>query len=60
MFEFAVVGPIPADRLGVVRQCIDCRFAAGPNAAPCTGFGPGCLAKRVDNASTMPVRHPPP
>jgi len=43
MFEIAILGPISADRLGVVRQCIDCRRAMGPGAPPCTGFGPGCL-----------------
>jgi hypothetical protein len=44
MFEIAVIGPLPSDRLGVVRQCIECRAAAGPDAPSCTGFGPGCLA----------------
>ena len=43
MFQIAVLGPRFADRLGIVRQCIDCRSAAGMNAAPCPGFGPGCL-----------------
>lgn len=43
MFETVVVGPIFAQRLGVVRQCIECRKSAGPDASPCPGFGPGCL-----------------
>jgi hypothetical protein len=43
MFQFAVIGPLLADRLGVVRQCIECRSALGLNAPPCPGFGPGCL-----------------
>jgi hypothetical protein len=45
MFETVVVGPIFAERLGIVRQCIECRKAAGPNASPCPGFGPGCLIR---------------
>ncbi len=43
MFEFAVIGPFAASRLGIVRQCIDCRAAAGLDAPACAGFGPGCL-----------------
>jgi hypothetical protein len=43
MFQIAVLGPLAADRLGIVRQCIECRAALGPDAAPCPGFGPGCL-----------------
>ncbi|HEY4997834.1 MAG TPA: hypothetical protein VII36_01765 [Usitatibacter sp.] len=43
MFESFVIGPIAGDRLGIVRQCIDCRTAAGLDARPCPGFGPGCL-----------------
>jgi hypothetical protein len=43
MFQIAVLGPQFADRLGIVRQCIECRAAAGVNAAPCPGYGPGCL-----------------
>ena len=43
MFRIAVTGPLFADRLGVVRQCIQCRAALGVNADPCRGFGPGCL-----------------
>lgn len=43
MFEIAVLGPQFADRLGIVRQCMECRAAAGVNAAPCPGYGPGCL-----------------
>jgi hypothetical protein len=44
MFEFFVIGPIAGNRLGIVRQCIDCRAAAGSKARPCPGFGPGCLS----------------
>jgi len=43
MFQIAVTGPLFADRLGVVRQCIECRAALGVNAPACQGFGPGCL-----------------
>lgn len=43
MFETFVIGPIPTQRLGIVKQCIECRAAAGLNADPCPGFGPGCL-----------------
>ena len=45
MFEIAVIGPFAALRLGVVRQCIECRAMAGVGAPPCPGFGPGCLVK---------------
>jgi hypothetical protein len=43
MFEIAVIGALAGNRLGVVRQCIECRSAAGVDAVPCPGFGPGCL-----------------
>jgi hypothetical protein len=43
MFQIAVLGPQFADRLGIVQQCMQCRAAAGLDAPPCTGFGPGCL-----------------
>jgi hypothetical protein len=43
MFQIAVIGPQFADRLGIVRQCIECRAAQGADAPPCPGFGPGCL-----------------
>ena len=60
MFQIAVLGPFFADRLGIVRQCIECRAAAGVNARPCPGFGPGCLvtphANPVDTGQT---REPP-
>jgi hypothetical protein len=45
MFEFAVIGPFAAPRLGVVKQCIECRAMAGVGAPPCPGFGPGCLVQ---------------
>jgi len=44
MFQVAVLGPAFADRLGIVRQCIECRASLGADAPPCPGFGPGCLA----------------
>ena len=47
MFEFTVVGPLGTRGLGVVRQCIACRAAAGPNAPSCPGFGAGCLIQAV-------------
>lgn len=43
MFEIAVIG-LFAPRLGVVRQCVECRATAGPDAPDCPGFGPGCIA----------------
>jgi len=43
MFEFAVIGPF-APRLGIVKQCIECRAGAGLDAPACHGFGPGCIA----------------
>ena len=56
MFQIAVIGPLFADRLGVGRQCIDCRASLGVNAPPCRGFGPGCLvtphANPLDSFST--------
>jgi hypothetical protein len=54
MFETLVVGPIRPDRLGIVRQCIACRAAAGLDAKPCAGFGPGCLA--AGGGAPEPVR----
>ena len=57
MFEIAVTGAFAAQRLGIVRQCIECRRAAGPDARPCTGFGPGCLAAPAPKAPAAP---PPP
>ena len=44
MFESFVIGPIAGNRLGIVRQCIDCRAAARSEARSCSGFGPGCLS----------------
>ena len=52
MFEIAVIGVLAGNRLGVVRQCIECRASAGPDAAPCPGFGPGCLAGANARAGT--------
>ena len=43
MFEIAVIGALAGNRLGVVRQCIECRASAGRDAPPCPGFGPGCF-----------------
>ena len=53
MFESAVIGPF-APRLGVVRQCIDCRARLGPDAPECPGFGPGCLLAPVEHAPPLP------
>jgi hypothetical protein len=60
MFETVVVGPIFAERLGIVRQCIECRKAAGPDASPCPGFGPGCLIqqRRAPSSDTAAWRRP--
>ncbi len=44
MFETAVLGPIATRGLGVVRQCVACRAALGPEAPACAGFGVGCLS----------------
>jgi hypothetical protein len=54
-FEIAVTGALAGNRLGVVRQCIECRSSAGVNAPPCPGFGPGCLSAPQD----APRRAPP-
>lgn len=54
MFEIAVIGAHAGNRLGVVRQCIECRAHAGVQAPPCPGFGPGCLVPPA------PERRPPP
>jgi len=43
MFEIAVLGTIAGNPGGVVSQCIQCRARLAPGAAPCRGFGPGCL-----------------
>jgi hypothetical protein len=51
MFESFVIGPVAGNRLGVVRQCIECVTAAGPGARPCEGFGPGCLSTPVADVS---------
>ena len=56
MFEIAVLGPIHADRLGVVRQCVECRRAMGGDAPPCAGFGVGCLVSRPVSAPSVPDR----
>ena len=55
MFEFAVIGSIAGSRLGVVRQCIECRAAAGIDAPACPGFGPGCLVHRPVEARLQPA-----
>lgn len=53
-FEIAVTGALAGNRLGVVRQCIECRSNAGPHAPQCPGFGPGCLSA----APSPPRREP--
>ena len=50
MFQIAVLGPVSAGQIGVVRQCIQCRRASGPDAPPCTGFGVGCFAEHAGPA----------
>ena len=57
MYEIAVLGPAFADRLGIVQQCLQCRAAAGHDAPPCPGFGPGCLL--TPNAPEHPKRDKP-
>ena len=58
MFQIAVIGPLLADRVGVVRQCIECRASLGVDAPPCPGFGPGCLA--TPHANPVDARQIPP
>ena len=55
MFEIAVIGPRFDDRLGIVRQCLECRAQLGPDAPPCPGFGPGCLVTRTGLAGVTDV-----
>jgi hypothetical protein len=52
MFETAVLGPMATRGLGVVRQCIACRAAAGPQAPSCPGFGAGCLVQSAATAAS--------
>jgi hypothetical protein len=56
MFESFVIGPIAGDRLGIVRQCIDCRAAAAPGVPSCHGFGPGCLATPSNAVASAAAR----
>jgi hypothetical protein len=56
MFESFVIGPVAGNRLGVVRQCIECVTAAGPGARPCPGFGPGCLSTPAVEVSPARLR----
>ncbi|HET9580810.1 MAG TPA: hypothetical protein VFP44_23500 [Usitatibacter sp.] len=45
-FEFAVIGPTGARRMGIAAGCSDCRESQ--RAAPrCNGFGAGCLGFRA-------------
>jgi hypothetical protein len=56
MFEIAVIG-LFARRLGVVRQCIECRATAGADAPDCPGFGPGCIAPPSRHAQeSIPIK----
>ena len=50
-FELAVVGPIATRGLGLGGQCLACRNGkSSGNVTPCTGFGAGCLVRRVPAA----------
>jgi hypothetical protein len=44
-FELAVIGLIPARRMGVASGCAECRESQD-REQPCTGFGAGCLGMR--------------
>jgi hypothetical protein len=57
MFETAVIGVIAPLGLAAVRSCVECRSASRSDA-PCSGFGPGCLAppRRQDAASESSSR----
>ncbi|HET7402367.1 MAG TPA: hypothetical protein VFJ62_11310 [Usitatibacter sp.] len=44
-FELAVIGPIPARRMGVASGCSECRESQD-RTHRCTGFGAGCLGLR--------------
>ena len=48
-FQFAVIGPIPARRMGLASGCRDCRESQ-QEAPRCEGFGAGCLGFRAASA----------
>ena len=58
MFETAILGALPGSRLGVVRQCIECRERLGPDAPHCPGFGAGCFLTPRKEAATDSVSRP--
>ena len=51
-FELAVIGLLPARRMGVATGCTECRESQDPSQ-PCTGFGAGCMGLR--NAPRKPA-----
>ena len=55
MFETAVLGALPGQSLGVVRQCIECRARLGPDAPPCPGYGAGCFLTPRKQEAHEPV-----
>ena len=50
-FEIAVIGPIAAEPLAVAGSCAHCAANAPRDATPCTGFGPGCLARAPEKVT---------
>jgi hypothetical protein len=60
MRETAILGVIGSGR---IRQCIDCRAAAGAQSAACNGFGPGCFLPMrqimAEPSRPSPTRSPP-
>ena len=55
MFETAILGALPGSRLGVVRQCIECRERLGTDAPECPGFGSGCFLTPRKEAPVEPI-----
>lgn len=56
MWHNVIIGMLPGQRLGLVRQCIECRAAAGIDATPCPGFGPGCLGATRPKEPARPAK----
>ena len=44
-FQFAVIGPTAARRMGIASGCTECRETQ-KDAPRCDGFGAGCLGFR--------------
>jgi hypothetical protein len=55
MFETAILGALPGSRLGVVRQCIECRERVGADAPQCPGFGAGCFLTPRPTQEAHPI-----